>query len=401
MRKAAVILCLVIACTVSRGQDVPACADMFRNQLVIPGDSLKLQRFASQMRALRSQPDSTVTIWHIGGSHVQAGFFSSRLRHNFDSLGRFPMADRGFIFPYPLAQTNFDRSFRVGFDGEWIGSRSSNPNKKFPVQPRYGIMGIAAYSADTLANFRLYYPEPLRRLHIMAQVSDTLVRPVAVSGSIRVPCEPDSMLPGFVADFPVAVDSVKVLFDLHEGQHVVITGLLPQTARGRKGLCLLSTGVNGARTTTWLERCPDFLEQMSLVHPDLMLLGLGINDSTMPAEDFKPEKFKANYRHLLDAVLETSPDCAFVFISNNDSWRYARRRMVHNDNGNAVRQAMLELAEEYGGALWDLFGIMGGDGSATAWRDAGLMKDDRLHFTRAGYELLGDLLYRSLEDLWF
>lgn len=399
MRKAAVILSLLLAFASARGQDVPACADMFRNQLVIPGDSLKLQRFASRMLELRRSPDSSMCIWHIGGSHVQAGFFSSRLRHNFDSLGHFPSAGRGFIFPYPLAQTNFDRSFRVGYDGEWIGSRSSNPNRKMPVQPRYGIMGIAAYTADTLACFRLYYPEPFSRLHIMAE-STAKALPVAVSSGYTVTCEPDTLLPGFIAEFPVPIDTVQVNLGLQEGEHFVVTGLLPEIP-GRRGLTLFSSGVNGARTTTWLDRCPDFLPQMELVHPDMMILGLGINDSTMPAEDFKPEKFKANYRRLLDAVLETSPDCAFVFISNNDSWRYARRRMVHNDNGSAVRQAMLELAEEYGGALWDLFGIMGGNGSATIWRDAGLMKEDRLHFTREGYELLGDLLYRSLEDLWF
>jgi lysophospholipase L1-like esterase len=70
--------------------------------------------------------------------------------------------------------------------------------------------------------------------------------------------------------------------------------------------------------------------------------------------------------------------------------------MVHNDNGTAVRKAMYELAGEYNGAVWDLCELMGGNGSAEAWREAGLMKNDRLHFTREGYELLGDLLYTAL-----
>ena len=72
--------------------------------------------------------------------------------------------------------------------------------------------------------------------------------------------------------------------------------------------------------------------------------------------------------------------------------------MVHNDNGAAVERAMFELAEEYDGAVWDLFEIMGGNGSATAWRDAGLMKKDRLHFTREGYRLLGDMLYAAIME---
>ena len=135
---------------------------------------------------------------------------------------------------------------------------------------------------------------------------------------------------------------------------------------------------------------------MSLVEPDLVIWGLGINDSSCPGKDFDPERFKRNYRRLLDKVLAERPGCAFIFITNNDSWRYARRRMVHNDNGRAVQKAMYELAAEYDGAVWDLFSLMGGNGSAETWRAEGLMKPDRLHFTRAGYELLGDLLYAAL-----
>ena len=70
--------------------------------------------------------------------------------------------------------------------------------------------------------------------------------------------------------------------------------------------------------------------------------------------------------------------------------------MTHNANGEAVRLAMIELAKEYDAAVWDLYGLMGGHGSATEWRDAGLMKNDRLHVTKEGYEVLGDLLYRAI-----
>lgn len=398
MRIASLISLLLLAGTIVHAQDLPSCARPEESRLIIPGDSVRLHRFAACMRDLKRFPNQSATIWHIGGSHVQAGWFSSRMRHNFDSLGHYPSAGRGYIFPYPLAHTNFDRSFRVGYEGEWEGTRSSNPNKKVPVQPSYGIMGIAAYTADTLASFSLYTPAPFQSIHIMAEASDSSVMPILVAGTDTVRCVRDVLLRGYYAELPSPVDTLQVLPMLEDGQHFTITGLLPQMP-GVNGLTYLSTGVNGARITTWLERCPEFRREMSLVHPDLVILGLGINDSTMPAADFRPDRFKNNYRRLLDTILEESPDCAFIFISNNDSWRYVRRGMAHNDNGEAVRQAMFELAREYDGALWDLFGIMGGNESANEWRDAGLMKEDRLHFTREGYELLGDMLYRAIEDL--
>lgn len=398
MKTASLIAALLLACVAVHARELPSCAKPEESRLIIPRDSSRLQYFAACMKALRHSPENSATIWHIGGSHVQAGWFSSRLRHNFDSIGHYPSAGRGYIFPYPLAHTNFDWSYRVGYKGEWLGTRSSNPSKDVPVKPGYGIMGIAAYTADTLASFGLRTPTPFQSLHIMAESSDSCVYPVVVSGTDTLRCVRDVLLKGYYAEFPSPVDTVQILPLLKDGQHFIVTGLLPQMP-GSTGLTFLSTGVNGARTTTWLERCPQWRTEMSLVHPDLVILGLGINDSTMPAADFRPERFKDNYRRLLDAIREESPYCAFIFITNNDSWRYARRGMVHNDNGDAVRIAMLELAGEYGGALWDLYGIMGGSGSATQWRDAGLMKEDRLHFTKEGYELLGDMLYRAIEEV--
>ena len=53
------------------------------------------------------------------------------------------------------------------------------------------------------------------------------------------------------------------------------------------------------------------------------------------------------------------------------------------------------LAKETDGAVWDLFDIMGGLGSMTKWRDAKLGQSDRIHFTPAGYILLGDLFFNA------
>ena len=400
MRRLAFIAALLLAGVSLAAQELPSCADPTQSRLIIPADSSRLLGFASRLAALRGSTDEDLSIWHIGGSHVQAGWFSSRIRHDFDSIGHYPSAGRGFIFPYPLAHTNYDRSYAASGEGLWEGTRSSNPNKNVPVPPQYGIMGIAAYTEDSLATFGIRTPDPFIRLHILGHASSNDVMPLVVVGCDTLQCYPDDMLNGYVADFPCHVDSVTVIPGLREGQHFMVTGLLPEDP-WRHGLRFISTGVNGARTTTWMDRCPEFLREMAVVRPDLVILGLGINDSTMPAADFRPDRFKNNYRRLLNAIQDVSPDCAFVFISNNDSYRYVRRGMTHNDNGEAVRQAMLELASEYGGALWDLFGIMGGNGSATKWRDAGLMKDDRLHFTREGYELLGDMLYWAITGIGY
>lgn len=392
MRRLTAILLFAILSVAAAAQELPPCACPDSSALRFPGARDSFDAFASRLRSCRERPDSIVTIWHVGGSHVQAGWFSSRMRHNFDSLGMYPHAGRGYIFPYPLAHTNYDRSYSIGAEGEWTGSRSSNPNRKMPVTPAYGIMGIAACTTDTTAAFGLRMAVPFNRLHIICEAPTA---PVVISGADTLSCVADTLLHGYVVDFHEETDSVRVEPRLHDGEFFTLTGLLPEVDSG--GLRYISTGVNGARTTTWTERCPEFVRELGPVHPDLVIWGLGINDAACPGKDFNPERLKRNYRRLIDMVLAENPECAFVFITNNDSWRWRGRRMVHNDNGPAVRQAMYELAAEYGGAVWDLFGIMGGDGSATVWRDAGLMKNDRLHFTKEGYLLLGDMLYTALE----
>lgn len=385
----------LLVCFAAYSQECPSCVLPDSTCLRFPGSRERMEAFAGRLTALKAHPDSTLTIWHIGGSHVQAGWLSSRLRHNFDSLGHFPAGGRGFIFPYPLAKTNFDHSYNVSGEGEWIGTRSSNPSKKLSAQPSFGITGIAAVTKDTTAAFALGTPFSYTRLHILGSTEPEGLCPRVVAGPDTLMCHADTLLRGYVVDFPRPVDSVRVEPCLDGYATFSLTGLLPETPM-QGGLRYVSTGVNGARTTTWTERCPEFEREMSLVEPDLVIWGLGINDSACPGKDFDPERFKRNYRRLLDKVLAERPGCAFIFITNNDSWRYARRRMVHNDNGRAVQKAMYELAAEYDGAVWDLFSLMGGNGSAEIWRAEGLMKPDRLHFTRAGYELLGDLLYAAL-----
>ena len=46
----------------------------------------------------------------------------------------------------------------------------------------------------------------------------------------------------------------------------------------------------------------------------------------------------------------------------------------------------------------DFFDIMGGLQSMAQWEDQSMAKKDKVHFTVAGYTLIGDLLYNALID---
>ena len=162
----------------------------------------------------------------------------------------------------------------------------------------------------------------------------------------------------------------------------------------KQGFSFHSIGVNGASVPDYL-RCEHFTRDLRLLHPDLVIFGIGINDA-MPAV-FDTAAFRRNYLRLVDSIRSVNPDCAFIFITNNDSFRKVRRRRYAvNTNGLLARKVFYRLAEETGGAVWDQFEVMGGLRSMEKWTKEGLAQGDRIHFTRAGYQLVGNLFTNAL-----
>ena len=378
----------------------PPCVHVDRAGLHFPGSRDAQDHFYGLLDSLMAGSGRSVNIWHVGGSHVQAGHFSYRLQERLTTMADSLKGERGFIFPYRIAKTNSDKSFRTSFTGEWLSAMAASTHKD--LNPRFGIMGIAAQTSDSLAtvgiglNISADTLWRFNRFRILGYASSPDVRPYLVSGSDTLDFVIDTETQSYLFDLPAETDTVTIGFHIPEGQSFTLTGTEPIS--GRKGINYYCSGVNGARLTTWLEQCPDLPRDLQLVKPDLAIFAVGINDSACKAVDFKPEVFKENYRRLIRLIREQSPDCAFVFITNNDSYRYISRGMTYNHNGPTVQKAMFELAKEYGAAVWDVYDIMGGKDSVIKWRDAGLVKSDRLHFTQEGYVLLGDMLYNALVD---
>ena len=378
----------------------PPCVHVDRAGLHFPGSRDAQDHFYGLLDSLMAGSGRSVNIWHVGGSHVQAGHFSYRLQERLTTMADSLKGERGFIFPYRIAKTNSDKSFRTSFTGEWLSAMAASTHKD--LNPRFGIMGIAAQTSDSLAtvgiglNISADTLWRFNRFRILGYASSPDVRPYLVSGTDTLDFVIDQETQSYLFDLPAETDTVTIGFHIPQGQSFTLTGTEPIS--GRKGINYYCSGVNGARLTTWLEQCPDLPRDLQLVKPDLAIFAVGINDSACKAVDFKPEVFKENYRRLIRLIREQSPDCAFVFITNNDSYRYISRGMTYNHNGPTVQKAMFELAKEYGAAVWDVYDIMGGKDSVIKWRNAGLVKSDRLHFTQEGYVLLGDMLYNALVD---
>ncbi|GAB1450119.1 hypothetical protein MASR2M47_01750 [Draconibacterium sp.] len=105
------------------------------------------------------------------------------------------------------------------------------------------------------------------------------------------------------------------------------------------GFVYHSIGINGAQVPSF-NRCYLFEKQLAVLKPDLVILGLGINDAY--GKRFSQNDYEANYGELIASIRKAAPQTAIIFTTNNDSYLY--RRYV-NKNGEKVEQSMLKMAE--------------------------------------------------------
>lgn len=372
----------------------------YRNNVITYyGDTTAFDHFYNKLDELVFSGQGRVNILHMGGSHVQAGVLSNKLRENFFSLAEGIKGPRGFLFPFRLAHTNGPGNFKVKYTGDWEGCKNSH-NKH---HCNWGAAGYTATTLDSNATVKLWSFDtdsviyPFTRIKVFYDM-------VPESYSFRLD---SSML---INDF--LIDSISGSVEYFLGQaydtlniQLIKTDSLQTsfTIQGlqlddieERGLVYTSIGVNGASVPSYL-RCALMEQQLHSIDPDLVIFGIGINDAYQPTSTFSVKQFEANYDSLIGQILTVNPNANFLFLTNNDS--YYKRRSA-NRNALGVREGMINLAKKYDGAVWDLFEIMGGLNSIRSWEKSGLAKKDKIHFTRAGYTLQADLMFLSIRDAY-
>lgn len=185
-------------------------------------------------------------------------------------------------------------------------------------------------------------------------------------------------------------DSIKK----HTRPRFTLTGILAEN--DAPGIIYTAVGINGAKVHNYFEDvCPLFEKELEYFKPDLVIFAIGINDANV--EHFNDKQFRDNYDQLIARIQKVSPKTAFIFETNNDSFRKVKkRRYVQHPNGEVARKSFFMLAEKHKAGVWDKFSIMGGLGSMAKWEKADLAKSDKVHFKLAGYNLLGDMFYKAL-----
>ena len=373
------------------------------NTIQIPGqDSTRLNRFFQKIDTLLETGAGNINILHIGGSHVQADMFSHRVRQNLDFVNGDLKTPRGLIFPFSVAKTNNPSNYKVTYSGKWSSARSVQKNRIMPL----GMTGIAVYTQDPSARININLnPDAYRRweftrLRLLGYVEDgsDLVTPVLYYQGDTIKACFDFDTKTYLFDLPEPDDAFSIGFiqSTKTPHTFVVHGFIPE--KETPGVVYHAIGINGASVPSYLES-ENFEEELHLLKPDLMIFAIGINDAV--SKDFTEESFCLNYQALIETIERVNPDCAYLFITNNDSFRRISRNNYRvNPNGTVARNAFFRLAEEHQGGVWDIFSLMGGLSSMQRWQTARLAQADKVHFTRNGYQLIGDMLYNALIDYY-
>jgi Lysophospholipase L1 and related esterases len=375
-----------------------------KNVIRFPGkDSTAFYRFFEKVDDFVATGSGQINVLHIGGSHVQADMFSHQVRMHLDLINHPYQSGRGFIFPFTVAKTNNPANYKVAYSGKWSSASNVQRNREMSL----GMGGIAVYTNDPEAAIYVNLNPgdsitkrwTFNRLRLLGYPEDdeAPIRPVLYYNGASYDSFYDLVTETYIFDLPFEADCFEIGFVSEDSdRHIfIVNGFIPE--KDTPGITYHAIGVNGASTVSYLNS--EFFEkELAIIAPDLVIFGIGINDAA--GKDFDTSVFRANYNELIRRIKTASPQCAFLFITNNDSYKkVSRKKYQVNRNGLLAQEAFYELAVENQGGVWDLFEIMGGLSSMQQWEKAGLAQRDKIHFNRAGYELLGDLLFNAIVEL--
>ncbi len=352
-------------------------------------ESKNFQRFYEKFDSLTNYDGKELFVYHIGGSHIQADMYTNQFRKYIQEFGPGLKGSRGWVFPYTVCETNGPTNYKFKAIGEWKGIFNTLTKDTSEL----GMMGIAAVTSDSISNMMVfstkadqrYFSNKIRVYH-NTNVKTYRVDWEDVNNLQSSRVDEAGGYTEFMLKQPVDTVSVRFVKVLNEANDLRFYGM--ELLIDEPGFVYNTIGVNGAGFTKY-ERCQLFDQHLKQSKPDMFIISIGTNEANV--DEFKPEDFERKYSAMVDKVRAINPYCAFLFTVPNDAFMKKRP----NENVPVLRESIYRIAKKYDAGVWDWFSVMGGFGSSQKWYKDEMMDKLRIHFSRAGYLIQGDLFYEA------
>lgn len=397
MNKAFVYIFIFIS-TIGISQPNPHAIDKYsfihysKNILNLYGSESEFEKVFLVLDSLQTEGKGNLNVLHFGDSHIQADYFSGKMRRNFYEYFFGADGSRGYVFPYDVAGTNNPSNYYTNKTGSW--SACKNISKTHVCDLGVSGMSLITYSPyasleffqRSWDNYPIYKFDVIKVFHKFGENSFAIV-PETDAKIIDTIFDEEHGYTQFV--FDSAVTAIKLRFQKQDSLQTNFEYYGISLESSWPGITYSALGVNGADTDDWL-RCDLFNQHLQGISPNLVIISLGTNDGYV--KYFSEALFTEQYDSLVRKVKRILPDAAIILTTPGDNYRYKR---YLNKNTEKTQRIIHQIAQKNKCAVWDFYTIMGGQNSIVLWNNKGLTAKDRLHYSRKGYELQGDILFSA------
>lgn len=369
--------------------------DLAADTIIDPSGSLA--PFFAALDSIKSD-GATVPIIHFGDSHIQGGMLTSATMRRF--ARRYGTAGRGFVSPHRLTGKNEPRDYAITSSAASRGGATIIDAGSRTMQ--MGVSGVAAVCAAgsnfTIRTFPLDDDPTDYRFSRIIAFHDSLA-PVFTAADERLLDDAggSDIFNSYSTEINLLEPTDSITLRTYRDENFA-NGLLYgfSLENGKPGVIYHSLGVNGACFLHW-GRHRAIAEQSSALTPRLIIISLGSNEAS--GHNFIQRVLTDQMDSFISNLKEANPNTPILLVTPAEAMRVKGKSQTPNANFPLLVEAMKSYALQNNIALFDLYGATSGAGSATRWREAGLLARDGIHNTAEGYNLQGILLYNAIRNL--
>ncbi len=424
----------------------------YKNMIYYPE---QLKHFFTSLRELSQGERKKVNIVHIGDSHIQADFFSGKVRNLIQE--QFGNGGLGFTFPYQLARTNSNNFVRYSSNSDWENRRNIYPVNGAKV----GLSGIALSSSTKDAVIKVDLRESkfaFTRVKLFTPTDELTYRvgttdrelnltntTVAKTSSHKI--KAGESLSGIAQKYNTTVAHLKQLNKLkstaiqagktlviptkeverpqlatsvfhpvnYNKQKTFVSFDFPSTTaqfylyavaqnesndlnglvleNDQPGIVYHTIGVNGARYSDY-NKYPLFFEQLEGLEADLIILSLGTNEAF---DKIDGASFRKEINRFLMEVKTRNPQTSILVTSPPPSY-FSKGKP--NTIASTLANEIIINGIEQNYAIWDMYYNLGGTLGLPYLIDEQMLSKDLVHYTIKGYEYTGTLFFEGLMKVY-
>lgn len=424
-----------------------------KNQIYYPA---QLKRFFTKLEKLEKTKQGKVNIVHIGDSHIQADFFSGKMRDLLQS--KYGNGGWGLTFPYKLAKTNGTAVVRYSSNVDWENRRNI-----FPVaSANVGLSGIALSTSQKnfviemnvrnkeeygFSKMRVFTPSSKSQYEVGTTAKKIEYEEVS-KNKVSHKVKQGETLSGIARKYGTTVKNIQSLSNL-KGTNIGIGKTLvvketverkiitkgsgdftplkatkfdgyteykfasPQdklyfypdqdsdlyelngiyVENDKPGVVYSTIGVNGARYSDF-NKYDLFFEQLKGLQPDLIIVSMGTNESF---DRMSGSDFGAQVKLFMNKVKAQYPNVDFLLTTPPPSYfSKGTPNLVATELTNEL--IISGIKGKY--AIWDLYYSLGGSLGLPKLQEEGMLSKDLVHYTVKGYDYSGALFFDALVEAY-